>query len=97
MSDVLYLNRPGLESDIKKMKDGLEAFNNAVTTINAGVDAAPEDWKGATQTAYMERYNELRTALTKDVPESMQGMIDFMQTFLNNMMEGDESGASGLR
>ena len=97
MSDVLYLNRPGLESDIKKMKDGLEAFNNAVTTINAGVDAAPEDWKGATQTAYMECYNELRTALTKDVPESVQGMIDFMQTFLNNMMEGDESGASGLR
>ncbi len=97
MSDVLYLNRPGLESDIKKMKDGLEAFNNAVTTINAGVDAAPEDWKGATQTAYMERYNELRTALTKDVPESVQGMIDFMQTFLNNMMESDESGASGLR
>lgn len=45
----------------------------------------------------MERYNELRTALTKDVPESVQGMIDFMQTFLNNMMEGDESGASGLR
>ncbi len=79
------------------MKDGLEAFNNAVTTINAGVDAAPEDWKGATQTAYMERYNELRTALTKDVPESVQGMIDFMQTFLNNMMESDESGASGLR
>ena len=97
MSDVLYLNRPGLERDIKKMKDGLEAFNNAVTTINAGVDAAPEDWKGATQTAYMERYNALRTALTKDVPESVQGMIDFMQTFLNNMMEGDESGASGLR
>ena len=93
----MFLNSPGLESDIKKMKDGLEAFNNAVTTINAGVDAAPEDWKGATQTAYMERYNELRTALTKDVPESVQGMIDFMQTFLNNMMEGDESGASGLR
>ena len=97
MADVLYLNRPGLEEDIKKMKNGLDAFNDAVKIINEGVDAAPEDWKGATETAYMERYNELRTALTKDVPESVQGMIDFMQTFLNNMMEGDESGASGLR
>ena len=97
MENVLYLNRSGLEADIQKMKDGLDAFNQAVATINAGVDAAPEDWKGATQTAYMERYNELRTALTKDVPESVQGMIDFMQTFLNNMMEGDESGAAGLR
>lgn len=97
MEDVFYLNRPGLEADIQKMKDGLEAFNQGVSTINAGVDAAPEDWKGATQTAYMERYNELRTALTKDVPESVQGMIDFMQQFLNNMMEGDESGAAGLR
>ena len=97
MENVLYLNRSGLEADIQKMKDGLDAFNQAVSTINAGVDAAPEDWKGATQTAYMERYNELRTALTKDVPESVQGMIDFMQTFLNNMMEGDDSGASGLR
>ena len=45
----------------------------------------------------MDRYNELRTALTKDVPDSVQGMIDFMQQFLNSMMEGDESGASGLR
>ena len=35
MSDVLYLNRPGLESDIKKMKDGLEAFNNAVKDYSA--------------------------------------------------------------
>jgi len=97
MENVLYLNRSGLEEDIKKMRDGLEAFNDAVKVINAGVDAAPEDWKGATQTAYMDRYNELRTALTKDVPESVQGMIDFMESFLNNMMEGDESGASGLR
>jgi uncharacterized protein YukE len=97
MADVLYLNRPGLEADIKKMKDGLEAFEEAVKIINAGVDAAPNDWKGATQTAYMDRYNELRTALTKDVPESVQGMIEFMEKFLSNMMEGDESGASGLR
>ena len=97
MADILYLNRPGLEADIKKMRDGLAAFNQAVESINAGVDAAPEDWKGATQSAYLERYNELRTSLTKDVPEAVQGMIDFMQSFLNSMMEGDESGASGLR
>ena len=31
---------------------------------------------------------ELATALTTDVLESVQGMIDFMQTFLNNVMEG---------
>ena len=97
MENVLYLNRSGLEGDIKKMREGLEAFNQAVSTINAGVDAAPEDWKGATQTAYLERYNELRTTLTKDVPEAVDGMIEFMQSFLNSMMEGDESGASGLR
>lgn len=97
MADILYLDRPGLESDIQTMKQGLDAFNEAVKMINSGVDAAPEHWKGATQTAYMERYNELRSALTKDVPESVQGMIDFMQGFLDSMMEGDESGASGLR
>jgi len=97
MANVLYLDREGLESDIKTMRTGLEAFAEAVRTINSGVDAAPEHWQGATQTAYMERYNELRTALTKDVPESVQGMIDFMENFLNSMMEGDASGASGLR
>ena len=97
MADVLYLNRPALEQDIRTMKSGLEAFNEAVRMINSGVDAAPEHWKGATETAYMERYNELRTALTRDVPESVQGMIEFMQGFLNSMMEGDASGASGLR
>ena len=46
---------------------------------------------------FLERYNELRTTLTKDVPEAVDGMIEFMQSFLNSMMEGDESGASGLR
>ena len=97
MANILYLDREGLEIDIKTMRDGLEAFNSAVKIINSGVDAAPENWQGATQTAYMDRYNELRTALTKDVPESVQGMIDFMENFLNSMMEGDESGASGLR
>ncbi len=97
MANILYLDREGLEIDIKTMRDGLEAFNSAVKIINSGVDAAPEHWQGATQTAYMDRYNELRTALTKDVPESVQGMIDFMENFLNSMMEGDESGASGLR
>lgn len=97
MANVLYLDRMGLESDIKTMRSGLDAFNAAVKTINGGVDAAPEHWQGATQTAYMDRYNELRTTLTTDVPEAVQGMIDFMESFLNSMMEGDESGASGLR
>ena len=97
MANVLYLDREGLESDIKTMRTGLEAFNEAVRAINSGVDAAPEHWQGATQTAYMDQYNELRTALTKDVPESVQGMIDFMEQFLNSMMEADASGASGLR
>jgi len=97
MADILYLNRPGLEADIKSMKEGLEAFVQAVSSINAGVDAAPNDWKGATQTAYMDKYNELRPTLTKDVPEAVEGMIEFMQNFLNSMMDSDESGASGLR
>ena len=97
MANVLYLDRQGLENDIVTMKRGLEAFNEAVQTINSGVDAAPEHWQGATETAYMERYEQLRTALIKDAPESVQGMIDFMQNFLNSMMEGDESGASSLR
>lgn len=44
-----------------------------------------------------ELIREIATALTNDVPESVQGMIDFMLTFLNNVMEGDESGASSLR
>ena len=48
MENILYLNRSGLEADIKKMRNGLEAFQSAVKEINAGVDAAPEDWKGAT-------------------------------------------------
>lgn len=95
--NILYLNREGLESDIKTMREGLEAFEAAVKTINRGVDAAPEHWKGATETAYLERYNELRVTLEKDVPDAVQGMIDFMQNFLQGMMEGDESGASGLR
>ena len=97
MADVLDLNRSGLEEDINAMKRGLEAFQQAVSTINSGVDAAPNDWKGATQTAYMDKYNELRSTLTTTVPESVQGMIDFMQGFLDSMMDSDESGASGLR
>jgi len=97
MENILYLNRSGLEADIKKMRNGLEAFQSAVKEINAGVDAAPEDWKGATQTAYLDRYNDLRSVITTDIPESVQGMIDFMENFLNNMMDGDAQGASGLR
>ena len=42
MANILYLDRQGLESDIKTMRDGLDAFNAAVRMINSGVDAAPE-------------------------------------------------------
>lgn len=97
MENILYLNQSGLEADVQKMKDGLEDFQSAVRVINEGVDAAPEDWKGATQTAYLDRYNELRSVITKDIPESVQGMIEFIEKFLNNMMESDTQGASSLR
>lgn len=95
--NVLYLDRSGLESDIAMMTRGLEAFQEAVRTINQGVDAAPEHWRGATQTAYMDTYNDLRDVLTKQVPDSVQGMISYMQQFLNDMMSNDETGAARLR
>ena len=46
---------------------------------------------------HLDRYNDLRSVITTDIPESVQGMIDFMENFLNNMMDGDAQGASGLR
>ena len=92
----LYLNRAGLEENIKNMRAGLEQFNAAVTMINKAVDESPNNWKGATQTAYMEQYNNLRNTITKDVPEAVDGMASFMDNFLKSMIEADINAAGNL-
>ena len=95
--NILNLNREGLEEDIRQMKEGLEQFMEAVSKINKAVEIAPDQWKGAASTAYMSTYQELRKTLEKDVPESVSGMIDYMEGYLKEMMARDEEYASGLR
>ena len=92
----LYLNRPGLEENIKNMRAGLEQFNAAVTMINKAVDESPNNWKGATQTAYMQQYNDLRKTITNDIPEAVDGMAKFMDDFLRKMIEADSDIAGGM-
>lgn len=96
-NDVLYVDKPGLESDVSKMKHGLENFISAVSEINAGVDATPSHWKGVTKEAYFDRYNELRNTLQKDVPDAVDGMIKFLEDFIKNMAESDSGAAAALR
>lgn len=87
----------GLEQNIKDMERGLEQFVEAVKKINNAVDDSPNNWKGATQTAYMEQYNELKPKLTDDVPTAVNGMITFLKDFMKNMKSCDEDAASSLR
>lgn len=95
--DRMVLKLDGLEQNIKDMKSGLEQFIEAVGIINNAVDDSPNNWEGATQTAYMEQYNNLRSAMTKDVPDAVDGMINFLEKFLNDMIERDRDAASSLR
>lgn len=95
--DRMTLDRTGLTENIKDMKRGLEQFIEAVGIINNAVDDSPNNWEGATQTAYMEQYNNLRSAMTKDVPDAVDGMINFLEKFLNDMIERDRDAASSLR
>lgn len=95
--DEMILKWAGLEQNIEDMKRGLEQFVEAVNKINKAVDDSPNNWKGATQTAYMEQYNNLRSAMTKDVPDAVEGMINFLEKFLNDMIERDRDAANSLR
>ena len=95
--DRMTLDRTGLTENIKDMKRGLEQFIEAVGIINNAVDDSPNNWEGATQTAYMEQYNNLRSAMTKDVPDAVDGMINFLEKFLNDMIERDRDAANSLR
>ena len=95
--DRMVLKLDGLEQNIKDMKSGLEQFAEAVKKINDAVDDSPNNWEGAAQTAYMEQYNNLRSAMTKDVPDAVDGMINFLEKFLNDMIERDRDAASSLR
>lgn len=95
--DEVYVNIGGLEKNISSMRTGLNQFKEAVATISKAVDDSPHNWKGATQTAYMDQYNDLRSVLTKDVPDAVDGMINFLEKFLNDMVERDRDAASSLR
>ena len=95
--DEMILRWAELEQNIEDMKSGLEQFVEAVNKINKAVDDSPNNWKGATQTAYMEQYNDLRTAMTKDVPDAVEGMITFLENFMKDIESRDRDAASSLR
>ena len=95
-NEELYVNKPGLEENVRNMREGLEQLNAAVKRINKAVDESPNNWKGATQTAYMQQYNDLRKTITNDVPEAVDGMAKFMDDFLHKMIEADSEIAGGM-
>ena len=95
--DEMILKWAGLEQNNEDMKRGLEQFVEAVDKINKAVDDSPNNWKGATQTAYMEQYNELKPKLRKDVPDAVNGMITFLENFMKNMKSCDEDAANSIR
>lgn len=95
--DRMILKWAELKQNIEDMKRGLEQFVEAVNKINKAVDDSPNNWEGATQTAYMEQYNDLRTAMTKDVPDAVNGMITFLENFMKDIESRDRDAASSLR
>lgn len=95
--DEMILRWSELKQNVKDMQSGLEQFVEAVNKINKAVDDSPNNWKGATQTAYMEQYNDLRTAMTKDVPDAVEGMITFLENFMKDIESRDRDAASSLR
>ena len=95
--DELYLDIPALEENIRKMREGIDQLKEVVGKINSEADDVLNHWKGDTQGAYMDQYNQLRSAMTTDVPDAVTGMIDFLEKFLNDMIELDRNAASSLR
>lgn len=97
MMDEVYLDIPAVEENIRKMREGIDQLKEVVGNINGEADDVLNHWKGAAQEAYMDQYNQLRSAMTTDVPDAVEGMIDFLEKFLNDMIELDRNAASSLR
>lgn len=95
--DEVYLNIPALEENIRKMREGIDQLKEVVGKINSEADDALNHWKGAAQVAYMEQYNQLRSAMTTDVPDAVDGMITFLENFVKDMESRDRDAASSLR
>lgn len=95
--DEVYLNIPALEENIRKMREGIDQLKEVVGKINSEADDVLNHWKGAAQVAYMEQYNQLRSAMTTDVPDAVDGMITFLENFVKDMESRDRDAASSLR
>lgn len=93
----VYLNIPELEGNIKKMREELNQFREVVGNINKEADDVFTHWKGAAQTAYMEKYDKLRSIMEKDTPNAVDDMITFLENFVKDMESRDRDAASSLR
>lgn len=72
------------------LEDVVTQINNLITNVEA-------NWKGASQNAFVDRYNnELYPVLSKTAPEVINGIASMLTGTANSMLEADRSVADSI-
>lgn len=89
--NVVYLDKAGVETDVKHIEEQVQALSDAATKINSIIMSDLEShWKGESHTNTINKYQtEYQTMLTKNVPDSVKALHEFITTCKNAIVETD--------
>lgn len=80
MAEALYLDKPGIDSQVQVVKKLIAEIEAEVRNIDNTVLAMPENWRGNSsqkaQNAYREDYQRLITVTVPDALKALQGYIE---------------------
>ena len=86
----IYLDRAGVDSCITKVNSAIQELHAAAQAIDAAMGDLPNYWQGASsdsaQNTYAENYKNM---LTKEVPETVESLKDFVNKCKEAIIEVD--------
>lgn len=92
MADALYLDKPGADGIIKEIQTQIAALSDAVHAIDNRILSLDSVWRGVSaskcQTKYSDGYQEM---LTKTVPETVDGLKEFIKQCVAAIKDVDDS------
>lgn len=69
---------------------------SAVEAIKSKVDATTADWEGAAQSSFITTFEEMIPMLTKDFPETIQGIESMLTGAADALEQADEEIANSF-
>lgn len=70
---------------------------NCLSNMKGKIEEVASNWEGASQNAFVEKFNELYKSISEALPQTVEGIEEMLKSTADTLERADEEISSALR